>query len=339
MRSRIFWAVFLVLGFSLIAPFVIYPVFLMKVLCFALFACGFNFLLGYVGLLSFGHAAFFSLAAYTTGLATINLKVTPEVGILIGTGAATLLGFVIGWLAIRRSGIYFSMITLALAQMLYFIYLQAPFTGGEDGLQGVPRGRLFGFIDLGNNLYLYYTVLAIFIGGFCLAHRAVHSPFGHVLQAIRENEPRAISLGYEVNRYKLLAFVFSSALAGLAGSMKTLVLQLASLADAHWHLSGEVVLMTLLGGMGFLIGPVVGAALVVTLQSYLSAGPLASFVPVILGSCFVICVMSFRRGIVGEIRAAITRYSGSAKSRPTVSAASDPKDHGTTSEKGGSISS
>jgi len=324
MRNKILCAALLVI--LLTAPFVIYPVFLMKVLCFALFACGFNFLLGYGGLLSFGHAAFFSLAAYTTGHVTKHLGLTPELGILVGTAAATVLGLAFGWLAIRRSGIYFSMITLALAQMLYFIYLQAPFTGGEDGLQGVPRGRLFGLIDLSDNLALYYTVLVIFIGGYCVVHRAVRSPFGHVLLAIKENEPRAVSLGYDINRYKLLAFVLSAALAGLAGATKTLVMQLASLADAQWQLSGEVILMTLLGGMGSLIGPVVGAALVVTLQSYLSAGPLASFVPVILGSCFAICVLAFRRGIVGEIQAALTKVSYVSDSRSTGSVPSG-RDH------------
>jgi len=313
MKNKIFYAV--ILGLLLTAPFVIYPVFLMKVLCYALFACGFNFLLGYGGLLSFGHAAFFSMAAYSTGHVIKHIGLAPELGILVGTSAATMVGFVFGWLAIRRSGIYFTMITLALAQMLYFIFLQAPFTGGEDGLQAVPRGLLFGLIDLKHNLFLYYTVLAIFVGGYWLVHRAVHSPFGHVLQGIRENEPRAISLGYEVNHYKLLAFVLSAALAGLAGSTKTVVLQLASLADAHWQLSGEVVLMTLLGGMGSLIGPVVGAALVSTLQNYLSAGRLSAFVPVVLGCCFVICVMVFRRGIVGEIQVALKKFSSVSESR------------------------
>jgi branched-chain amino acid transport system permease protein len=331
MKNKIFYAV--ILGLLLTAPFVIYPVFLMKVLCYALFACGFNFLLGYGGLLSFGHAAFFSMAAYSTGHVIKHIGLAPELGILVGTSAATMVGFVFGWLAIRRSGIYFTMITLALAQMLYFIFLQAPFTGGEDGLQAVPRGLLFGLIDLNHNLFLYYTVLAIFVGGYWLVHRAVHSPFGHVLQGIRENEPRAISLGYDVNHYKLLAFVLSAALAGLAGSTKTVVLQLASLADAHWQLSGEVVLMTLLGGMGSLIGPVVGAALVSTLQNYLSAGRLSSFVPVVLGCCFVICVMVFRRGIVGEIQVALKKFSSVSKSRSASSVTSNRNDHAVTPER------
>ncbi len=296
------------LVFGLVAPFMIYPVFLMKVLCFALFACAFNLLIGYAGLLSFGHAAFFSLAAYSTGHL---LKVSgwpTGLGLLAGTLAAGLLGLVFGLLAIRRQGIYFAMITLALAQMVYFFFIQAPFTGGENGLQGIPRGSLLG-LNLGNDLTLYYVVLAVFVFGFALIHRTVNSPFGQVLKAIKENEPRAVSLGYSVDRYKLLAMVLSTSLAGLAGSMKAVVLQLASLTDAHWHQSGEVVLMTLLGGMGTLLGPVVGAATVVTLQNYLAASPIGLYLPapVVIGIIFVVCVLAFRRGIVGELQALLKK--------------------------------
>lgn len=286
----------------LLAPLVIYPVFLMKLLCFALFACAFNLLLGFAGLLSFGHAVFFGGAAYITGHALKVWGLPTELGILVGALAAALLGALVGGVAIRRQGIYFAMITLALAQMVYFIFIQAPFTGGENGLQGVPRGTLLGMVDLGDNLNLYYFVLAIGIAGFVLIYRTVHSPFGQVLKAIKENEARAVSLGYDVDRYKLLAFVLSAGLAGLAGATKTVVFQLASLTDAHWHMSGEVVLMTLLGGLGTLLGPFVGAATVVTLQNYLAAGPLSAWVPVVLGVIFVVCVLAFRRGIVGEIR-------------------------------------
>ncbi|WP_432474681.1 branched-chain amino acid ABC transporter permease [Amphritea sp. HPY] len=292
----------LLLVLALIAPLAIYPVFLMKVLCFALFACAFNLILGYVGLLSFGHAAFLATGGYVTGYLLSTYSLTPEIGILAGTAAATAIGAIFGILAIRRQGIYFAMITLALSQMLFFLFLQAPFTGGEDGLQGVPRGYLFGLFDLDNNLSMYYFVLAVFVAGFTLIHRTIHSPFGQILKAIRENEPRAISLGYDVKKYKLLAFVISAGVAGLAGATKTLVFQLASLTDAHWHMSGEVVLMTLLGGMGTIFGPVVGAATVVTLQNHLASGPLGTWVPVILGLIFVICVLVFRSGIVGQLQ-------------------------------------
>ncbi len=285
-----------------LAPLVAYPVFLMKLLCFALFASAFNLILGFGGLLSFGHAVFFGGAAYITGHALKVWGLPTELGILFGALSAAALGALVGLVAIRRQGIYFAMITLALAQMIYFLFIQAPFTGGENGLQGVPRGSLLGFLDLNENLNLYYVVLAIFIAGYWIIHRAVHSPFGNILKAIRENEDRAISLGYDVDRYKLLAFILSAGLAGLAGSTKTVVFQLASLTDAHWHMSGEVILMTLLGGVGTLIGPFVGAATVVTLQNYLSAGPLSAWVPVVMGAIFVICVLAFRRGMVGEIQ-------------------------------------
>lgn len=287
---------------ALVAPFVLYPVFLMKVLCFALFACAFNLLLGFAGLLSFGHAVFLGTGGYVTGYLMINTGITPELGILAGTLAAGLVGALYGKLAVRREGIYFAMVTLALAQLAFFFYLQAPFTGGEDGLQGVPRGHLFGFIDLSNNLQMYFFVLAIFLFGFWLIQRTVHSPFGQVLKAIRENEPRAISLGYNVNDYKWVAFIISAGLAGLAGSTKTLVFQLASLTDVHWHMSGEVVLMTLVGGMGTLFGPLVGAAAIVTIQNYLSGGELGNYIHIIMGAIFVVCVLAFRNGIVGQFR-------------------------------------
>lgn len=290
------------LGLAILAPLAIYPVFLMKVLCFALFASAFNLLLGYVGLLSFGHAAFLATGGYITGHILTQWGLSTELGIIFGTLAATALGYVFGKLAIRRQGIYFAMITLALAQLVFFLFVQAPFTGGENGLQGIPRGNLFGLISLQDNLSMYYFVLAIFIFGFALIQRTIHSPFGQVLKAIRENEPRAISLGYDVDKYKLLAFTLSAGLAGLAGSTKSVVFQLASLTDAHWHMSGEVVLMTLLGGVGTLFGPVVGAATVVSLQNYLAQGPLGSWVTVILGLIFVVCVLAFRSGIVGEIQ-------------------------------------
>ncbi|HYH18456.1 MAG TPA: branched-chain amino acid ABC transporter permease [Azospirillum sp.] len=280
------------------APFQFYPVFLMKVLCFALFACAFNLLIGFAGLLSFGHAAFFGGSAYVTAHAAKVWGLTPELAILAGMLFAAVLGLLFGAIAIRRQGIYFAMITLALSQMVFFMALQMKFTGGEDGIQAVPRGHLFGLIDLADPLAMYYTVLAIFVGGFALIWRTVHSPFGQVLKAIRENEPRAVSLGYRTERYKLLAFVLSATLAGLAGSTKALVFQLASLTDVTWQMSGEVVLMTLLGGMGTLLGPVVGAALVVTLQNYLAATNLP--VTVVIGAIFVVCVLLFRRGIVGE---------------------------------------
>ena len=299
----LFGALF-VLG--LVAPFAVYPTFLMKILCFGLFACAFNLLLGFAGLLSFGHAAFLGSAGYVCGMLVRDLGVTPEVGILGGTLAAGALGWVFGVLAIRRSGIYFAMITLALSQMVFFFALQWKATGGEDGLQGVPRGHLFGLIDLGNNIAMYYLVFAVFCIGFFIIYRAIHSPFGQILKAIRENEPRAISLGYDVGKYKLLAFVLSAALAGLAGATKTLVFQLASLTDVHWHMSGEVVLMTLLGGLGTILGPLVGAGVIVSLQSEL-ADKVGSWVTVIMGLIFVLCVLMFRRGIVGELQALIRR--------------------------------
>ncbi|MFN7085780.1 MAG: branched-chain amino acid ABC transporter permease [Burkholderiales bacterium] len=300
-RKQVGFALLIVAG--MIAPFAgIYPTFLMKGWCFALFACAFNLLLGYTGLLSFGHAAFFGAAAYITGHALKVWGLPPELGILAGTVFAGGLGYLFGSLAIRRAGIYFAMITLALAQMLYFVWLQMKFTGGEDGLQGVPRGRLFGLIDLSDNINLYYFVFTIFLIGFFLIYRTIHSPFGQVLKAIRENEPRALSLGYDVARYKLLAFVISATLSGLAGATKTVVFQLASLTDAHWHMSGEVVLMTLLGGMGTVFGPVVGAFVVVTLQNEL-ADKVGSWVQVIMGFIFVVCVLAFRRGIIGELMA------------------------------------
>ena len=285
-----------------VAPLVgVYPVFLMKALCFALFACAFNLLVGFGGLLSFGHAMFLGTAGYVCAHAAKEWGWAPELAILAGTLAATVLGAVAGALAIRRQGIYFAMITLALAQMMFFFYLQAKFTGGEDGIQGVPRGKLFGFIDLSNTMVMYYTVLVVFLGAFWFIYRVVHSPFGQVLKAIRENEPRAISLGYDAERYKLLAFVLSAALTGLAGSAKAIVFQLASLTDVHWTMSGEVVLMTLLGGMGTIFGPVVGAFAIVGLESYLAS--FGQWVTVITGVIFVVCVLAFRRGIVGEIGA------------------------------------
>ncbi|UTD55192.1 branched-chain amino acid ABC transporter permease [Halomonas sp. MS1] len=300
MRRNMFYIALLAIG--LVAPFLAYPVFLMKILCFALFACAFNLLLGYAGLLSFGHAAFLATGGYVTGYLLASYPgLTPEMGIIAGTFMATLLGLLFGVLSIRRQGIYFAMVTLALAQLMFFVFVQSSFTGGEDGLHGVPRGDLFGVISLSSNLAMYYFVFAIFIFGFALIQRTVHSPFGQVLKAIRENEPRAISLGYNVDAYKLLAFVLSAALAGLAGSTKTVVFQLASLTDAHWHMSGEVILMTLLGGVGTLLGPLMGAGIVVSLQHILAQSPLGNWVSVILGVIFVVCVLSFRSGIVGEL--------------------------------------
>ena len=297
------------LALGLVLPFFVYPVLVMKVMCFALFACAFNLLLGYTGLLSFGHATYFGTAAYVAGHALKVWGLPTEVGLLIGTGAALLLGWVIGSLAIRRQGIYFAMITLALAQMMFFFFLQASFTGGEDGLQGVPRGTLLGLVDLSDDINLYYFVLAIFVFGFWLIYRAINSPFGQILKAIRENEPRAISLGYDVAKYKLLAFVLSAGLAGLAGATKMLVFKFATLTDAHWHLSGEVVLMTILGGMGTVLGPVIGSAVIVTLQNEL-ADKVGSLVTVIMGSIFIVCVLLFRRGIVGEAAALYKRMVG-----------------------------
>jgi len=282
-----------------VGPFVVYPVFLMKALCFALFACAFNLLIGYAGLLSFGHAAYLGSAGYVTAHAAKVWGWPPELAILLGTATAALLGLAIGALAIRRQGIYFAMITLALAQMLFFFCLQAPFTHGEDGIQGVPRGTLLGLLDLRHTLVMYYVVLAIFLGGFLLIYRTIHSPFGQVLKAVRENEPRALSLGYQADRYKLIAFVLSAALSGLAGGTKAIVFQLASLTDVHWTMSGEVVLMTLLGGLGTVFGPVVGAIIVIGLETYLAQ--LGAWVTVVQGIIFVLCVLAFRRGVVGEL--------------------------------------
>ncbi len=289
-----------------VAPFAVYPVFLMKALCFALFACAFNLLIGFGGLLSFGHAMFLGTAGYACAHAAKVWGFPPEGAILFGTAAAALLGVVTGLLAIRRQGIYFAMITLALAQMVFFFYVQTPFTGGEDGIQSVPRGKLFGFIDRANPLAMYFFVLVVFLAGFLLIYRIIHSPFGQVLKAIRENEPRAISLGYRAAQYKLLAFVISGTLAGLAGATKALVFQLASLTDVHWTMSGEVVLMTLLGGLGTVLGPVVGAATIVGLENVL-ADKVGPWVMVIMGVIFVVCVLAFRRGIVGELAALRSR--------------------------------
>lgn len=287
------------LALGLVAPFVLYPVFLMKVLCFALFACAFNLLLGYGGLLSFGHAAYFGSASYVAAHAAKVWGLTPELAVLAGTVAAALLGLVFGALAIRRQGIYFAMVTLAFAQMVFFVALQAEFTGGEDGIQSVPRNDLFGLIPLQSNIALYFFVLAITFGGILFIYRIVHSPFGEVLKAIRENEPRAVSLGYRVNRYKLIVFTLSATLAGLAGATKSQVFQLATLTDVHWTMSGEVVLMTLLGGMGTILGPIVGAAIIVTMQNYLAT--LGAWVTVIQGAIFVLGVLLFREGIVGVL--------------------------------------
>lgn len=289
----------LLIALAIAAPFLFYPVFLMEALCFALFACAFNLLIGYVGLLSFGHAAFFGSAAYITAHAVKVWGLPPELGIVAGTAVAAVLGIVFGWLAIRRQGIYFAMITLALAQMIYFVALQARFTGGEDGIQAVPRGRLFGIFDLNDTLTMYYFVLASFLIGFAIIVRAIHSPFGQVIKAIRENEPRAVSLGYDADRYKLLAFILSAALSGVAGAVKSLVFQLASLTDVQWTMSGEVVLMTLVGGLGTVLGPIVGAFLLTAMQHYLAQ--LGSWVTVVQGVIFVFCVLVFRRGIIGVI--------------------------------------
>jgi len=286
-----------------IAPFFAYPLFLMQALCFALFACAFNLLIGYVGLLSFGHALYFGWASY---LAAHSAKVwgfPPELAILTGAATAAGFGLITGALAIRRQGIYFAMITLALAQMMFFFALQAKFTGGEDGIQAVPRGKLFGFINLGDAMTMYAFVVVIFLAGFLSIHRVIHSPFGEVLKAIRENEPRAISLGYKTDRYKLVAFVLSATLAGVAGATKAIAFQIASLTDVHWTMSGEVVLMTLVGGLGTVFGPVIGAFVIVAMQNYLTV--LEQWVSVIQGAIFVACVLLFRRGIIGEIANAL----------------------------------
>ena len=324
----VFW-VFAAL--ALAAPLVIYPVFLMKVLCFALFACAFNLLVGYVGLLSFGHAMFFGFAAYVAAhlakVGTVELPVgipfvwrtwvtiplpplTPELAILAGTAVAALLGLIVGLIAIRRQGIYFAMVTLALAQMVYFLCVQAPFTKGEDGIQAVPRAPMLGLLDVRNDFVFYYVVLAIFCAGFLIIYRTIHSPFGQVLKAIRENEARAVSLGYAVDRFKLIAFVLSAALAGLAGATKAMVFQLASLTDVQWQMSGEVVLMTLVGGLGTVFGPIVGAGIIIAMQNYLAT--FGEWVLVIQGAIFVITVLLFRRGIVGELLALVSRLGRKA---------------------------
>jgi branched-chain amino acid transport system permease protein len=292
---------------ALLAPMLgLYPVFVMKLLCFAIFACAFNLLLGFTGLLSFGHAAFFGSAAYITGWLIKSQNFTPELGILAGMLGSGLIGLLVGMVAIRRQGIYFAMITLAIAQMVYFVCLQVPFTGGEDGLQGVPRGALFGLLSLKSDTAMYYLVVAVFVATFLAISRIVTSPFGQVLKMIRENEPRAISLGYQVDRYKLLAFVLSAALAGLAGSLKTLIMGFATLSDVHWSMSGEVILMTLLGGVGTFFGPVMGAGIVISLQDTL-ADKVGSWVTVIIGVIFVICVLAFRKGVVGELHGYLER--------------------------------
>jgi branched-chain amino acid transport system permease protein len=296
-HQRLAFAVMLIV--LIVAPFVVYPVFLMKALCFALFACAFNLLIGYVGLLSFGHAAFLGGAGYASAHAAKVWGLPPEVAIVFGTLVAALLGAVIGALTIRSRGIYFANITLAFAQMVYFFALQAKFTGGEDGIQAVPRGLLLGLLDLRRPYVIYFTVLAIFVFGFLIVHRAIHSPFGQVLKAIRENEPRAVSLGYRAEHYKLIAFVLSATLSGLAGATKALVFQLASLTDVHWTMSGEVVLMTLLGGLGTVFGPVVGAFILIGLENYLAQ--LGAWLTVVQGAIFVVCVLTFRRGVVGEL--------------------------------------
>ena len=283
----------------IIGPAVLYPVFLMKVLCFALFACAFNLLPGYVGLLSFGHAAYFGMGSYIAAWAAKSWGMDAEVAIILGGLTAAALGLAFGWLAIRRQGIYFAMITLALAEMVYFFCTEAPFTGGEDGIQQVPRAPLFGVIPMQTDMSLYWLVAAVFVIGFLLIHRIIHSPFGQVLQAIRENEPRAVSLGYRVDDYKLLAFVLSAALAGVAGATKSQVFGIATLTDVHWSMSGEVVLITLIGGIGTIFGPVVGALLFGALETYLA--PFGDWVTVTQGAIFVLCVLAFRRGLVGEM--------------------------------------
>ncbi|MDA7414911.1 branched-chain amino acid ABC transporter permease [Xenophilus arseniciresistens] len=318
----------LLLGLVL-APFMgAYPVFVMKLMCFALFACAFNLLLGYTGLLSFGHAAFLGFSAYITGHSLKAWGLTPELGLVLGTLTGGVLGWVFGLLAIRRQGIYFSMITLALAQMVYFLCLQARFTGGEDGLQGVPRGKLFGWLDLQNDLTMYYVTLVLVVMGCLLIVRTIHSPFGQVLKGIKENEPRALSLGYDVGRFKLLAFVISAALSGLAGSLKTLVLGFATLSDVHWSASGQVILMTLVGGLGTLSGPIVGSAVVVLLENKIGEfgsllaelthvtwfSTLGESVTMVTGLIFVICVLAFRRGIMGELAHLMDRAA--SKQRP-----------------------
>jgi branched-chain amino acid transport system permease protein len=295
------YAFLLMAALVVFSPWVLYPVFLMKVLCFALFACAFNLLIGYVGLLSFGHAAYFGMGSYVAAWAVKNWGVTAESAIILGGLTGASFGLVLGWLAIRRSGLYFAMITLALAQMVYFFCLQAPFTGGEDGIQQVPRGKLFGMFSLDKDMSVYWLVAVVFLGGFLLIHRIVHSPFGQVLKAIRENEPRATSLGYRTDDYKLIAFVLSAALSGVAGGTKALVFGIATLTDVHYSMSGEVVLMVLLGGLGTIFGPVMGALIVTAMENYLAQ--FGAWVTVTQGAIFMICVLAFRRGVIGEIGA------------------------------------
>lgn len=300
--SRAQWYAFLLMvGLIVVCPYVLYPIFLMRVLCIALFACAFNLMLGYVGLLSFGHAAFFGMGAYISAWTMKFMGVDASVAILLGGAAGAVLGLGLGYLAIRRSGIYFAMITLALAQMVYFFCVQAPFTGGEDGIQRVPRGHMFGVLNLSDDMTLYWVVAVIFLGGFLLIHRIIHSPFGQVLKAIRENEPRAISLGYQTNHYKLIAFVLSCALSGVAGGTKAIVFGIATLTDVHYSTSGDVVLTTLVGGLGTIFGPVTGAVVVTAMENYLAE--FGAWVTVTQGAIFVLCVLVFRRGIIGELGA------------------------------------
>jgi branched-chain amino acid transport system permease protein len=316
-RDALIWTAALI-ALAIVAPYFLYPVFLMRALCLALFACSFNLLLGYVGLLSFGHAAFMGSAAYITAYTVKAWGWPPEIGVIAGVAVAAGLGLVFGWLAIRRQGIYFAMITLALAQMVAFFAVEAPFTGGEDGIQAVPRGHLLGLLDLNDPLVMYYFVLVVFLFGFAVIQRMINSPFGQVIKAIRENEPRAISLGYRAERYKLLAFVLSAALAGLAGSTKALVLQLASLTDVDWTTSGQVVLMTLVGGAGTLLGPVVGAFVIVTMENYLAQ--MGSWVTIIEGVIFVVCVLTFRSGVVGVLMPYLTTRAQPAATEPSTEA-------------------
>jgi branched-chain amino acid transport system permease protein len=337
------WVLAALVIVGLLAPMFVYPVFLMKVLCFALFACAFNLLVGYVGLLSFGHAMFFGFAAYVAGhlakVGTVKLPVglpfvgwawvtiplpplTPELAILFATAVAALLGLVVGFIAIRRRGIYFAMVTLALAQMVFFLCVQAPFTGGEDGIQAIPRRPMLGLLPVTDDFVFYYVVLAIFVAGFLIIYRTIHSPFGQVLKAIRENEARAVSLGYAVDRFKLMAFVLSATLAGLAGATKAMVFRLASLTDVTWQMSGEVVLMTLVGGMGTVFGPIVGAGVIVAMQNYLAT--FGEWVLVIQGTIFIVTVLLFRRGIVGEIIALANRFKGKREQHPEPAGQAHP---------------
>jgi branched-chain amino acid transport system permease protein len=315
-RPVYFWI--LIVAIAVMAPYVMYPAFLIKALCFALFACSFNLLIGYAGLLSFGHAAYFGMGAYVAAWAAKQWNFTPELAILGGTLVAAAMGLVFGWIAIRRHGIYFAMITLALAQMVYFFCLESPFTGGEDGIQNVPRGKLFGVLSLQSDLAMYALVLGVFCIGFFIIYRTIHSPYGHVLRAIKNNQQRSTSLGYDNDAHKLIAFVISAGLAGAAGSVKALAFGIATLIDAHFSMSGEVVLMTLLGGMGTLAGPVVGAFVFTLLESKLA--PFGAWVLVAQGAVFIVCVMIFRRGIVGEIiaRFPVSIFSNSPLKSTTV---------------------